>query len=73
MDKLPAAHNFDKKSTSTVLATWKNYTKDISHWNNGISWWRHEMLTLFVILALCEIKQAVNGGFSSQIASDAEF
>ena len=38
----------------------------------GSSWWRHEIITLSVLLAHCEGNPWVNGGFASQRASDAE-
>ena len=36
-------------------------------------WWRHDMETLSVLLALCEGTPPAAVGFPSQMASNAEF
>ena len=39
----------------------------------SITWWRHDMETLSLWLALCEGNPPVTGGFTSQRASNAAF
>ena len=36
------------------------------HWDDGISWWRHQMETFSALLAICAGKSPVPGEFHSQ-------